>query len=313
MSNTPVIVVEKLTHSYGERKALRGVGFSVHQSEIFGILGPNGGGKTTLFRILSTMFRPASGRATILGHDVTSQPAAVRKRIGVVFQSPSLDVKLTVAENLKHQGHLHGLRGKVLDQRLNAMLDRFALDDRCNELVEKLSGGLRRRVELAKGLLHLPRVLILDEPSTGLDPGARRDLWEQLRQLRTGDGVTVLLTTHLLEEAEKCDRLAILDSGKLIALGSPDELKARIGGEVLMLKSPAPADLQQRLLDHFKMDSTLLENFVRVEQENGHELVPKIIEAFPGLVESITVSKPSLEDVFIKETGHKFGDDGSVD
>jgi len=306
MSDNHVIRIDRLTHFYGDRQALHKVSFSVYQGEIFGILGPNGGGKTTLFRILSTLIRPSEGSAQIENYDVLTQPALVRQSLGVVFQSPSLDVKLTVEENLLHQGHLYKLSGTGLRKRCDQLLERFGLAERKNDLVEKLSGGVRRRVELAKGLLHRPKILILDEPSTGLDPGARKELWDYLEELQARDGVTILLTTHLLEEGEKCDRLAILNKGQLIALGSPTELKARIGGDVLMVQSSKPEDLRQQLADHFHLESTLLDGLVRVERDNGHEFVPKIIEAFPGMVESITVGKPTLEDVFIKETGHKF-------
>ncbi|HUR38220.1 MAG TPA: ABC transporter ATP-binding protein, partial [Planctomycetota bacterium] len=226
------VEIDGLTHRYGERLALDGVSFSVRKGEVFGLLGPNGGGKTTLFKILSTALRPTSGSARIEGVDVRDD--AVRRRIGVVFQAPGLDQKLTVAENLLHQGHLYGLRGAALRRRIDEELGRFKLSDRARDRVEKLSGGLQRRVELAKALLHQPEILLLDEPSTGLDPGARRDLWDALRSLK---GVTVLLTTHLLEEAERCDRLAILHKGKLVALGAPLDLRGEIGGDVVTIRA----------------------------------------------------------------------------
>jgi len=224
--------VEGLTHRYGERTALDGVSFSVRSGEVFGLVGPNGGGKTTLFKILSTALAPSSGSARVAGVDV--RDGAVRRRIGVVFQSPSLDGKLTVGENLLHHGHLYGLSGSGLKERIGEELTRFGLKDRMGDRVEKLSGGLQRRVELAKSLLHRPEVLLLDEPSTGLDPGARRDLWDALRGLK---GVTVLLTTHLLEEAERCDRMAILHKGKIVALGEPLTLRGEIGGDVVTVRS----------------------------------------------------------------------------
>lgn len=308
MNSQPLVQIENLTHSYDGRAALRGVGFSVYAGEIFGILGPNGGGKTTLFRILATLFRAGGGRALVAGFDVAQQPQQVRSRLGVVFQSPSVDGKLTVAENLQHQGRLYGLHGALLEQRLTGLLQRFGLQERRHELVENLSGGLRRRVELAKGLLHQPAILLLDEPSTGLDPGARKDLWDLLRSLQNGEGVTALLTTHLLEEAEKCDRLAILDAGRLIALGTPEELKARIGGDVIMLNSAQPELLRQRIRELFQIEATLVDGRLRLERAHGHAFVPKLIEAFPGMITSLTIGKPTLEDVFIKETGHQFWD-----
>jgi ABC-2 type transport system ATP-binding protein len=196
-----VVEVSALSHNYGERAALKNLTFSVKPGEIFGLLGPNGGGKTTTFRILSTLIRPSGGTARILGFDVLSQPQEVRRRIGVVFQSPSLDKKLTAYENLRHQGHLYGLSGVKLSERIALLLERVKLADRAAEYVESFSGGMRRRVELAKGLLHAPQVLLLDEPSTGLDPGARRDLWQYLQELSRNEGVTSILTTHYMEVA----------------------------------------------------------------------------------------------------------------
>jgi ABC-2 type transport system ATP-binding protein len=198
-----IVAVENLTHRYGERVALSGVSFAVKEGEIFGLLGPNGGGKSTLFRILSTLMSPTEGKAAICGHDVGREPGAVRRRIGVVFQSQSLDKKLTVEENLRGQGHLHGMSGATLRERIEKVADRLGLSDRRGDLVEVLSGGLRRRVEIAKGLLHKPSVLLMDEASTGLDPGARRELWQYILELREREGVTVLLTSHILDEADR--------------------------------------------------------------------------------------------------------------
>ncbi len=227
-------------HRYDQRTALNGVTFEVRPAELFGLLGPNGSGKTTLFRILSTLMVPSSGSAVILGHDVTTDPTGLRRKIGVVFQSQSIDVKLTAAENLLHQGHLYGLQGAALKSRIDEMLGRVGLSDRAKEKAETFSGGMQRRLELAKGLLHHPSVLLLDEPTTGLDPGARRDLWQYLQILRDQEHVTVIVTTHLMEEAERCDRLAILNEGKLVALGTPAELKSEIGGDVILLDAQRP-------------------------------------------------------------------------
>src|SRR5271156_2737536 len=225
------IVLDGLTHNYGERLALDQLSFEVKAGELFGLLGPNGSGKTTLFRILSTLMTPTGGNASIQGFDVAREPNKVRQQIGIVFQARSVDIKLTVAENLKHQGNLYGLSGKFLKSRIDDVLNRVGLLDRKGDFVETLSGGMQRRVELAKGLIHSPSVLLLDEPSTGLDPGARRDLWQYLEMLRDEENVAILVTTHLMEEAEHCDRLAILNEGKLVALGSPFDLKSQIGGD----------------------------------------------------------------------------------
>lgn len=301
-----VIQVEDLRHTYGKRAALNGISFSVHAGEIFALLGPNGSGKTTLFRILSTLMLPSSGRALVGGFDASKQPDQVRRRIGVVFQSQSVDAKLTAAENLWHQGHLYGLRGTELKERIAAMLRHVALADRANERVETFSGGMQRRVELAKGLMHHPSVLLLDEPTTGLDPGARRDLWQYLHELRTQEHVSVIVTTHLMEEAERCDRLAILNQGEIVGLGTPAELRSQIGGDVILLETDNAESLAARIVQKFHAGASVLDGKVRMERKEGHRFVPDLVEAFPGEIQSISVSKPTLEDVFINRTGHRF-------
>ena len=304
---TPAVIsVQDVVHRYENRAALNGVSFDVQPAELFGLLGPNGSGKTTLFRILSTLMVPVGGRATILGHDVASDPNSLRRKIGVVFQSQSIDVKLTAAENLMHQGHLYGLRGATLKRRIEEMLARVGLSDRAKEKAETFSGGMQRRLELAKGLLHHPQVLLLDEPTTGLDPGARRDVWQYLALLRDEERVTVIVTTHLMEEAERCDRLAILNEGKLVALGTPTELKQEIGGDVILLDTLNPEAIAEGLERRFHLDAKVLGNQVRIERQNGHRFIADVVEAFPGEIEAVSVSKPSLEDVFIRRTGHKF-------
>jgi ABC-2 type transport system ATP-binding protein len=306
-SVAPAIFVENIVHRYENRTALNGVSFDVRPAELFGLLGPNGSGKTTLFRILSTLMLPTAGRATIMGCDAAHEPARLRRQIGVVFQAQSVDLKLTAYENLWHQGHLYGLRGASLKQRIHEILSRVGLADRAQELVETFSGGMQRRIELAKGLLHHPGVLLLDEPTTGLDPGARRDLWQYLRTLRDEEHVSVLVTTHLMEEAERCDRLAIMNEGNLVALGTPAELKSEIGGDVVLLDAAHDAAvLAERIRARFHVETTVLENQVRIEREGAHRFVTEVVEAFPGEVEAISVSKPALEDVFIRRTGHKF-------
>jgi ABC-2 type transport system ATP-binding protein len=301
-----VIRIERVGHRYDQRVALDDVSFDVRPAEIFGLLGPNGSGKTTLFRILSTLMLPTDGRAIILGHDAAREPNRVRREIGVVFQAASVDAKLTAAENLRHQGHLYGLSGQTLTRRIAEMLGRVGLADRARDRVETLSGGQQRRVELAKGLMHHPSVLLLDEPSTGLDPGARRDLWLYLKMLRDQERVTVVVTTHLMEEAEHCDRLAILNEGKLVALGTPAELKREIGGEVIVMEARDPESLARRITDRFGGPCNVIDGRVRLEREHGHRFVTDVVEAFPGEIDSVSVSKPTLEDVFIDRTGHRF-------
>src|SRR5215469_3310748 len=306
-AKSSVIAVRGIVHRYQERTALSGVSFDVRPAELFGLLGPNGSGKTTLFRILSTLMVPTAGTATIVGIDAVREPGLLRRQIGVVFQAQSVDPKLTAYENLWHQGHLYGLRGSALKRRVEEILTRVGLGDRAKERVETFSGGMQRRIELAKGLLHHPGVLLLDEPTTGLDPGARRDLWQYLSILRDEEQVSVLVTTHLMEEAERCDRLAIMNEGNLVALGTPAELKSEIGGDVILLDAARDADaLAEHIRNRFHVATTVLGNQVRIEQEAGHRFVPDVVEAFPGEIQAISVSKPALEDVFIHRTGHKF-------
>jgi len=304
---TPAVIsVQDLVHRYNGRTALNGVSFEVRHAELFGLLGPNGSGKTTLFRILSTLMIPVGGRAVIMGYDVAGEPNQLRRLIGVVFQAQSIDVKLTAAENLWHQGHLYGLRGAPLKSRIAEMLARVGLADRAKEKAETFSGGMQRRLELAKGLLHHPSVLLLDEPTTGLDPGARRDLWQYLQILRDEERVTVIVTTHLMEEAEHCDRLAILNEGNLVALGTPADLKHEIGGDVILLDAQDAQSLAQRIRARFNVNAQVLESQVRLEREHGHRFITDVVEAFPGEIQSVSVSKPTLEDVFIHRTGHRF-------
>jgi len=307
---TPAVIsVQDLVHRYNGRTALNGVSFEVRHAELFGLLGPNGSGKTTLFRILSTLMIPVGGRALIMGYDGAREPNHLRRQIGVVFQAQSIDVKLTAAENLWHQGHLYGLRGAPLQLRIAEMLARVGLADRAKEKAETFSGGMQRRLELAKGLLHHPSVLLLDEPTTGLDPGARRDLWQYLQILRDEERVTVIVTTHLMEEAEHCDRLAILNEGKLVALGTPADLKHEIGGDVILLDTQDAESLAQRIRARFNVDAQVLEGQVRLEREHGHRFITDVVEVFSGEIQAISVSKPTLEDVFIHRTGHKFWTD----
>ena len=306
------VEIAHVEHRYGERRALADLSLSIAPGEIFVFLGPNGGGKTTLFRLLSTLIPLQRGEISILGHDVRTSTTAVRERIGVVFQAPSLDKKLTVAENLRHQGHLYGLSGPELKSRQNAMLERLGLADRAADRVETLSGGLRRRAELAKGMLHRPQLLLLDEPSTGLDPGARSDLWGYLQQVRREDGVTIVLTTHLLEEAEKADRIAILNEGKLVALDTPAALKATVGGDSITIQTERPEELAAAITARFAVPSKPLDGQVRLELPRGHEWIAKLVEAFPGQIQSLTLGQPSLEDVFIARTGHRFWSEDAI-
>jgi len=304
----PAVELRHLSYAYAiGSPALQDVSLEVGLGEIFGLLGPNGGGKTTLFRILATLINPSSGSAAVLGYDTTRSAPLIRELIGVVFQSQSLDKKLTVSENLIHQGHLYGLRGAELRQRISQLLDLFSLTERAKQRIETLSGGLRRRVELAKAFLHRPQVLLLDEPCTGLDPLARIEFWQYLERLNQEQNVSIFLTTHFMDEAEKCDRLGILERGRLVALDTPERLKSQVGGDVIVLRTKDPQRLRGEIESRFRETSVVLEDTVRMERPNAHEFVSQLFEAFPGRIEAITFSKPTLEDVFIHQTGHAFG------
>ena len=300
------IAVENLSHAYQQRQALDNISFDVSCGEIFGLLGPNGSGKTTLFRILSTLMPVTAGTVRIFGHDLATEVRTIRNLLGVVFQHPGLDTKLTVVENLRHHGHLYGLAGKALRHQISELLERFGVSDRATERVEVLSGGLQRRVEIAKALLHSPRVLLLDEPTSGLDVTARRQLNEHLGMLARTENILVLMTTHLLDDAEACNRVGILDEGKLVALGEPDELKAKVGGDVILIESESRETLSDVISERFGFSPVLTDNQLRIECERGHEFVRDVVAAFPDEIQSVRFGKPTLEDVFVKLTGNPF-------
>lgn len=311
----PAIKISSLRHEYapGKKKkspvrkaALDGIDFEVAAGEMFGLLGPNGSGKTTLFRILSTALFPTSGEVVMAGHNLRTEASLIREKMGVVFQSPCLDARLTVRENLIHQGYVFGLCGAGLKKRVDEMMENLKIEDYAQELAGSLSGGLKRRTELAKGLLHKPEILLLDEPSTGLDPGARMDLWRYLKSLREETGLTLLVTTHLMEEAEQCSRVGILQAGKLVRIGAPAELKREVRGDVISVRSRDAEKLKKAVLETFQLDARLIEDELQIEHAEGARFVARLVEAFPGMIESVTFRKPTLEDVFIHHTGHRF-------
>jgi ABC-2 type transport system ATP-binding protein len=306
MPAADAISIQRLTHRYGERTAVDELSLGVAAGELFAFLGPNGSGKTTLFRVLSTLIPLQSGAASIFSHNLARDAVAVRRQIGVVFQAPSLDKKLSVAENLWHQGRLHGLASAELRVRSAELLAAVGLTDRARDRVETLSGGLRRRAELAKCLLHRPRLLLLDEPSTGLDPAARIDLWRYLGQLREEAGMTVVLTTHLLDEADRADRIAIMHQGRLAALGAPLALRSEVGGDAITIQTERPGELAASIGGKFSLSPRVVDGAVRLELPHGQQWIPRLVEAFPGEIQSITLGKPTLEDVFIDRTGHRF-------
>lgn len=302
------VALDNVAHRFGQREALRGVSFQIERGELFGVLGPNGGGKTTLFRLLATLLPLQSGEAQVLGFDLRREPAAIRSRLGVVFQSPSVDRQLTVAENIATQAALYGLWGAETAQRAEDLLARLGLADRAHDLVETLSGGLRRRVELAKGLIHRPPLLLLDEPTVALDPGARADFWNWLDRLRAAEGTTIVFTTHLLEEAEKADRLAILDAGRVVALDTPSALRDSVGGLALVVRGPEPEILAGDITRHLALPARVIDGEVWLDTPDAPRQIPRLVEALPGRVDSIRLGRPTLEDVFVARTGHRFVD-----
>lgn len=319
MSAPPLVSIEGLSRTYGDRLALDRVTFDVAPGELFALLGPNGGGKTTLFKLLATLIPPSNGTFRVDGLSPDGSLRELRRRLGVVFQSPSLDRKLTVLENLLVHGAVLGLGGRALRTRAGELLARMGVDDRAKDLVETLSGGLARRVEIAKALLGAPKVLLLDEPSTGLDPLARRSLRALLAELASG-GTTVLLTTHLFDEAEEAGRIGILDRGRLVALGTPSGLKREVAGDVLVLVTESDekatalaADVAAFLGPGPKPGRvSAVGPTVRVERPDGPSLVPVLSASFAGRFRSLTLGAPSLEDVFVDRTGHSFEETGVV-
>ncbi|MGB0715553.1 MAG: ABC transporter ATP-binding protein [Phycisphaerae bacterium] len=304
---TSALAVSGLTRRFGDRTALDDVSIETDAGDLVAFLGPNGSGKTTLFRILATLLEPDSGSATVMGHDISIDRARVRRNLGIVFQKPSIDPFLTVMENMTCQGRLYGLSGHDLNERINRQLARFRLTDRAQDRSGVLSGGLQRRLELAKGLLHDPRVLLLDEPSTGLDPAARMELMDELSALRE-DGVACLLTTHLMEEAQRCDRVAVMDHGRLIAFDSPVVLKSQVGGDVIVVepvgaKRHHATQLAERLSQSSGLEARAADGVVRIECEDAHQRVPMLYESLREDVESIRVGAPTLSDVFFHLTG----------
>lgn len=299
------VICRQVKHCYGDREALRGVDLQMRAGEIFALLGPNGSGKTTLFRLISTLLPLQSGTIEVAGVSVKDDVLAVRQRIGIVFQSPSLDKKLTVDENIACQAALYGLSKPEMQKRRDEVLALMKLTDRRSDFCEKLSGGLKRRVELAKGMLHQPPVMLLDEPSTGLDPAARLDLWQSLRAMADA-GIAVILTTHLLDEADKADRLAILAEGQVIAEGTPASLRASLGEGLVTVTATDATSVEKILREEMGLAVRRVHDQLRIQSERAAELVPAVAKRLGDKAQSITLGRPDLEDVFIEKTGHRF-------
>lgn len=295
--------VQNVSHRYGDHTALRDVTLTIPSGALYGVLGPNGSGKTTLFRILATLMPPSEGTATVFGRDAATDAAAVRPRIGSVFQSCALDESLTVTENLRFQGALYGLRGAALRNRMTDLLNRFGVADRAHDPVHTLSGGLQRRVDLARGLLHRPDLVLLDEPTSGLDPVARRSFWTAIDRLQRTEGTTLLLATHLMDEAERCDGVAILSDGACVAEGTPASLKAALGDETLWLTSDDPDALRDCVEAQFGVAARVVGPTVQIDVPDAPALLSSIYAALGDRIERATVRAPTLDDVFVVHAG----------
>lgn len=309
MPSNPV-TAQNLCYSYGNRTALENVSFSVPASTLFGLLGPNGSGKTTLFRLLATLLPVQSGKLTVCGFDVTKQQSSVRRRMGVTFQSPAVDVRLTVAENLECHGSMYGLAGTSLKNRVVEMLEQFGIADRRRSVVGTLSGGLKRRVELAKGLMHDPKVLLLDEPTSGLDPRARQEFWELITALQRSQGTTIIVATHLMPEAELCDRLLLLDRGRTIAEGTPAELQSRLDGDRLSIRFRDAASHLETLQTKLGGKAEIHGDRITLRATNPAEQIRDIIQSYGDELVSLELTRPSLEDVFLELTGRSLTEAG---
>jgi len=299
----PIIAAQALVKRYGTVEAVRGIDLAVAPGEIFGFLGPNGAGKSTTISILCTLVRPTAGYASVAGIDVTKDPGGVRARIGLVFQDPSLDEQLTARENLEFHAFVYDVPRALRKQRIADALAMVELTDRAGSLVRSFSGGMKRRLEIARGMLHSPEILFLDEPTLGLDPQTRRRIWDYLRELRRSVGITIFMTTHYMDEAEFCDRIAIIDLGRIVALGTPDELKARVGGDVITVATPDHTLTAAEIPRLFGVPAIIDDGTVRVEVPDGAAFVPRLVRELSQPVTGVTLRRPSLDDVFLKLTG----------
>jgi ABC-2 type transport system ATP-binding protein len=299
----PAMEVEDLVKSYGEVDAVRGVSFTVPPGEVFGFLGPNGAGKSTTINMLCTLAKPTSGEARVCGFDVVTQREAVRRHIGLVFQDPTLDIQLTAEQNLRLHAELYGVDPGVIRARMDQMLGMVDLADRRDQPVVTFSGGMKRRLEIARGLMHSPRVLFLDEPTIGLDPQTRSSIWSYIRALREAEGTTIFMTTHYMDEAEFCDRIAIMDRGEIVVLDTPEALKAGVGADRVALGTADDDAALAALRDRFDIEASVAEGAVMFHVENGEEFVPRLFAEPNVAITSVAVSRPTLDDVFVRYTG----------
>jgi ABC-2 type transport system ATP-binding protein len=300
---SPAVTVSGLTKRYGDIEAVRGIDFEVARGETFGFLGPNGAGKSTTIKILCTLARPSAGQATVAGLDVVSQRDAVRRNIGLVFQDTTLDNYLTAAQNLRFHAELYAVPAAAVEPRMRQVLDMVGLWDRRDSLVSTYSGGMQRRLEIARGLLHAPHVLFLDEPTVGLDPQTRSSIWEYINELKTREDITIFLTTHYMDEAEHCDRIAIIDHGKIVAIDTPEALKASVGKDRVQIHTADDAAAIKELAGDFGIEAAIHEGAVTFSVESGEQFVPQLFARLSVPIRSVSVSRPSLDDVFMSYTG----------
>jgi ABC-2 type transport system ATP-binding protein len=308
MSGAPAVVVEDLRKSFDDLVAVDGVTFGVAAGESFGFLGPNGAGKSTTINVLCTLLRPTGGSASVAGFDVATHPADVRRHIGLVFQDPTLDEYLTAEENLRFHAELYGVPRETTEDRLHDVLEMVELWDRRTSIVATFSGGMRRRLEIARGLLHSPRVLFLDEPTVGLDPQTRAHIWSYIEELRAREAITIFLTTHYMEEAEHCDRIAIIDHGQIVAIDSPEALKASVGQDRVELRTADDEQAMTQLRQAFDLEPTTAEGAVRFYVANGDRFIPRLFAELTVPILSVSVAQPTLDDVFMSYTGRTIRD-----
>ena len=297
------VAVEGLVKRYDEVEAVRGIEFEVRSGEIFGFLGPNGAGKSTTINMLCTLVRPSGGTAHVAGHDVVTERDEVRRNIGLVFQDTTLDGYLTAEQNLRLHAELYGVPREVVGPRMEQVMEMVGLWDRRGSLVNTFSGGMKRRLEIARGLLHSPRVLFLDEPTVGLDPQTRSSIWSYIRELKSREDITIFLTTHYMDEAEYCDRIAIMDQGRIIVLDTPEALKASVGKDRVQIQTDDDGAAIASLKEHFGIEATVAEGMVTFGVSEGEHFVPRLFAELGQPIRSVNVSRPSLDDVFMSYTG----------
>ena len=299
----PSIEVIHLTKRFGPLTAVDDISFRVEDGEVFGFLGPNGAGKTTAINVLCTLMRPTTGSAKVAGYDVASQRNAVRQSIGLVFQDPSLDVQLTAYENLRFHARLYNVPGAERAERIEEVLRIVELWDRRDAVVRTFSGGMKRRLEIARGILHHPLVLFLDEPTLGLDPQTRERVWEYILELQRAQEITIFMTTHYMDEAEHCDRIAIIDQGKIVALDTPDALKRMVGVDIVTLRTEDNERAAREIRERYGLEPQRDDTHIRLEVEAGAEFIPRLVGELGVAVKSVDLHRPTLDDVFLKLTG----------